>query len=117
MDESRVSQGMKWNEVAERGNISVPTLRRIRHEHDYPLTGEAGRAIERGLGWLAGDVDRVLAGGTYTERSETGALDPRRSSVEEYVAALIALETQHPAKYERVLARIDVVSNRGRAPR
>jgi hypothetical protein len=107
MNESRARQGLKWNQVAERGGISVAMLRRIRRRGDTPLTLDSKAAIERGLGWPEGSIDTILSGNELEPRrpkaqvprpsteeirgmsvAELGAVATRIELAEGYTAAL-----------------------------
>ncbi len=61
MNRRRAALGIRWQEVAQRGGISIPTLRRARNSDD-PLTIDTIIAIERGLNWEEGHVEAILGG-------------------------------------------------------
>ncbi|GAA3078233.1 hypothetical protein [Streptosporangium carneum] len=60
MNERRNDLRLKWQEVAERAKISVPTLKRIRNGPG-PVTAWAARGLEVALSWPQGEVFRILA--------------------------------------------------------
>lgn len=61
MEDRRVYLGVKWAEVAARGGISTETLRQIRSGAS-PMRPLTKRAVELGLAWTHGSVDRILNG-------------------------------------------------------
>jgi hypothetical protein len=88
MDESRAEQSMSWEQVAQRGGISIALLRRIRS--GGRITKDSEIAIERGLNWVRGSVANILRGGPYTygfveptSKRKRAPLDPLTSSPEE----------------------------------
>jgi hypothetical protein len=124
MSSSRAEQRLTWEAVAAKGQISVATLRRVRNQLNSELTEDTKLAIEDGLRWLRGDVDRVLDGGTYTYRDDVATyrddvappkqrrrppLDPLTSSVEEILEFLQELRAERGAVYEKLRqATLDV---------
>jgi hypothetical protein len=110
LDESCAEQGLDLQDIAERSGIAVATLRRIRNKPESTLTTKAKRAIENGMLWLNGDVDRILRGGTYTYRAGVvlpgqnarPLLDPRTSSLEQILQFLITLKTEQPTVFQEV---------------
>jgi transcriptional regulator with XRE-family HTH domain len=74
MNRRRAELGITWDEVAQRGGISVAWLRKIR-KGQADITTDMKYAIQRGLAWPDGQVDGALAG------SPTG-FDPIQHSLE-----------------------------------
>src|SRR2546428_3234991 len=68
MDRRRARLGLSWGDVAERGQLSVATLRRARRGSGE-LTLDTKLAIERALRWADGSVDAILTGGDPVELS------------------------------------------------
>jgi hypothetical protein len=96
-----------WKVAADRGKSSEATLRRIRKDPTYPLTERVKVAIEDALGWLRGDVDRILTGGTYTYRKGVELakpvpppLNPRTSSLEDILEFALELHTNQPQVFK-----------------
>lgn len=74
MNERRIELGLRWDDVAEAGDVSAETLRVVRRS-SAPLRDLTKVGIERGLQWERGSVDRVLAGEEAVPVSTPGALD------------------------------------------
>ncbi|MEU1736514.1 hypothetical protein [Streptosporangium sp. NPDC020145] len=60
MDDRRQDLRLKWQDVAAKANISVPTLKRIRSGPGL-ITDWAARGLEKALEWPQGEVARILA--------------------------------------------------------
>ncbi|MBE1471703.1 hypothetical protein [Kibdelosporangium phytohabitans] len=105
MNRSRLEQKLEWKDVAKRGDISDPTLRRIRNKPESTLTEDAKIRIEDGLGWTPGDVDGVLAGGTYTYRRPM--LDAESATVEQIINFMLDMEAKRRPDFRLLLSRID----------
>nr|WP_157529018.1 hypothetical protein [Kibdelosporangium sp. MJ126-NF4] len=105
MNRSRIEQKLEWKDIAKRGDISDPTLRRIRNKPESTLTEDAKIRIEDGLGWTPGDVDRVLAGGMYAYRRPM--LDAATASVEQVMSFMLDMEARRRPEFRHLLSRID----------
>lgn len=73
MEERRGEIGRTWDDVAAKGSTHAETLRQVR-KHRREITRKIKRAIEEGLDWHTGSVDRVIAGG-YPAPLPTGPDD------------------------------------------
>jgi len=105
MNRSRLEQRMQWKDVVERGEISEPTLRRVRNKPESTLTEAAKIRIEDGLGWTPGDVDKVLAGGMYSYRRPL--LDAGNATIEQVMRFMLDMEANRRPDFRRLLATID----------
>lgn len=63
MDSRRLELDMKWMDVALASRVSYETLRDIRNGTRGDIRGLTKRAIETGLRWEHGSIDRILRGG------------------------------------------------------
>jgi transcriptional regulator with XRE-family HTH domain len=61
MNDRRIELGVRWEEVARRGGLSVAQLRRFR-KGIGPRTPDTTRAVERALTWDSGHVASILSG-------------------------------------------------------
>lgn len=105
MNRSRLEQKLEWKDVAQRGDISDPTLRRIRNKPESTLTEDAKIRIEDGLGWSPGDVDRVLAGESFTYRRPM--LDAETATVDQVIQFMLDMEARRRPDFRLLLSRID----------
>jgi hypothetical protein len=62
MDERRLELGLRWQEVASAGGISLRALNNAR-TGDREIRPLTRRGIERGLRWAPGSIERILSGG------------------------------------------------------
>jgi chromosome segregation ATPase len=76
MERRRLELNLEWRDIAGRGGLAYETLRALRR------TGRASslskRRAEAGLGWTAGSIDAVLAGGepVTVETAELKTTEP-----------------------------------------
>lgn len=70
MDKQRSALGLRWNDVADRAQVTRETLRRIR-AGSVEMRSLTKGAIETALEWESGSVDTILAGGYPTPRAPT----------------------------------------------
>jgi hypothetical protein len=61
MEQRRLELGLTWEQVAQAGGIGYETIRAARNETSG-IRKLTRAAIDRGLRWEQGSVDRVLAG-------------------------------------------------------
>lgn len=62
MEDRRDDLTLTWDQVAAKGSTHAETLRQVR-KHRREISRQTKRAIEIGLDWRTGSVDRILAGG------------------------------------------------------
>ena len=74
LEDRRAYLRVKWKDVADRADISVPTLNRARNT-DYPLTADVKNGIEDALDLDRGAIDRKLAGGPLVLDTTPDAAD------------------------------------------
>lgn len=100
MNVARARQRMTWEDVAQRGGISVALLRNIRKDR-APITLDSEVAIERGLRLPDGWVRRVLTGDEVTaeERRDEPEL---RDDGERQIWAMDALDEDLRREYIRM---------------
>lgn len=72
MDERRLDLRLTWQEVAERGSVSLRALANAR-TGDSEIRPLTQRGIEAGLHWTPGSVAEILAGSAPTPREALGA--------------------------------------------
>ncbi len=60
MDDRRVELRLKWTQVAQRADMSIAHLSRIRN-NEAPLTDLAQANLEAALEWPRGAIGRILA--------------------------------------------------------
>ena len=62
MDARRLELGLRWQDVAAAGDVSIKTLYSVRTGHSA-VPRLTARKVDKGLHWEPGSVERVLAGG------------------------------------------------------
>ncbi len=62
MDARRLELGLRWQDVAAAGDVSIKTLYSVRTGHGA-VPGLTARKVDKGLHWEPGSVERVLADG------------------------------------------------------
>jgi hypothetical protein len=65
MDERRLELGMRWQEVADAGGVSLRALNNAR-TGDREIRPLTRYGIEKGLKWARGSIERVLSGSGET---------------------------------------------------
>src|ERR1039457_1914194 len=88
MNARRIDLGLRWADVAAIGGVSAETLRAGRRDLG-PLRDLTKAAIENGLQWQRGSVDRIIGGGEPAVRDDIPALPPLSISERRRVLALI----------------------------
>ncbi|MFF2331918.1 MULTISPECIES: hypothetical protein [unclassified Streptomyces] len=98
------TEGMQFTDVAERADFSIETLAKIRK--GVKVSAVSYRKLERALGWAAGSVDAVRAGGTPTlEVPGAAAGIPVEEPVDPQAAAILTILDGLPERVQREVLR------------
>lgn len=99
MNRQRANLRLTWDQVAQRADISVATLRRLRNSDD-PVTLDTMIGIDRALEWESGHVEARLDGRTPPSRREHAPPDDELDE-------LIAAARRERDRAERALAELE----------
>jgi hypothetical protein len=100
MDLRRAELGLKWDDVAIDGGVSVATLRRMRRGN--AITTDNATAAERGLRWRMGSIRAVLAGGLPSPM-ESGERAPMASTAEANRASILSATSEQLVEMRQVV--------------
>lgn len=93
MEDRRQELRLTWEQAAAKGSITTETLRQVR-TGDRPIRPLTKRAIEEGLDWPPGTVNRILSGDHHVpSRVEPGLAD-FVTSLREVLGSRFSAETK-----------------------
>ena len=88
MNDRRVELGLRWTDVSAAGGLSAETLRAVRRDIG-PLRDLTKVAIDKGLRWEQGSVQRILDGGDPRPAGIPAAIPPLTGDQMRRVLALV----------------------------